>query len=124
MHNAISKTNSQIEKTYELLEQDVYTTEIFLARNKKLTNKKISLLEVIAEAEHELNKIDTIPRIDINATETLLSTYVKLNSAEGKNQILKALLNKVEYSKDTPNSKGQRENKNFELVLYPKLPNT
>lgn len=122
MHGDVEKINIQIEKTYELLEQGIYTTEIFLLRSETLTNKKSALLKAISELESEIKRSDNLPRIDISATETLLNTYFKLDSIEGKNRILKTLLNRIEYGKDTPNRRGHRENDNFQLRLYPKLP--
>ena len=118
----MKKIDSQIEKVYELLEQGTYTTEVFLARNTKLLNNKEDLLKAISDLSQEISSTDSMPKLDIKTVEKLLDTYTKLNSAEGKNKILKALLNKIEYEKDTQNRKGQRNNENFVLTLYPKLP--
>lgn len=118
----VKKVETQMSKTYDLLEQEVYTIEVFTARNKVLADKKIELLKAISDLEKEVSETPEKSKLDIAQIREILDTYTELESAEGKNAILKLILNKVEYEKDKPNRKGQRDNDNFTLNLYTKLP--
>ena len=122
MYAEVKKIELQINKTYDLLEQEIYTIEVFKARNKSLSTQKDELLKSISELEQELSTPKQTPELDISEIRKVLDTYARLKSIEGKNKILKTLLNKVEYEKDTPNRKGQINNANFSLTLYPKIP--
>ena len=39
-----------------------------------------------------------------------------------KNELLKAIIKKVEYIKETKNTRGKRNNDNFGLIIYPVIP--
>lgn len=117
----------QLSSTYEFLEKGIYTTEIFLQRNQTLTaqidklRKDISRLEEELEIEHarERARKDIIPDI-----ENVLELYRTVDDISVKNDLLKTILEKVVYIKDTPNKKGKLENANFTLTIYPKIPHS
>ncbi|MGL6202597.1 MAG: recombinase family protein [Lachnospiraceae bacterium] len=115
----------QLENTYDFLEQGVYTTEIFLSRNSSL-NEQIKKLcfdiknmkkDIELEVSREEIKHSLIPKI-----ENILEIYHGCDNVQLKNDLLKEVLERAEYRKTTPNKKGQRDNANFDLVLYPRLP--
>lgn len=121
----IEKINLQITKTYDLLEQGIYSTEVFTERNKTLSSKKSELEIQISKLRQELAelhntrqlKYDIIPKI-----EHVLQTYNVCKTAEEKNNLLKAVVKKINYYKNTPNHRGQIDNANFELDLEINLP--
>ena len=39
-----------------------------------------------------------------------------------KNKLLKAIIKRIEYIKETKNTRGKRDNDNFSLVIYPIIP--
>lgn len=128
---AISKAQKELEtlskqlaRTHDLLEQGVYDTDIFLDRsrsiNERMTaaNQSISNLSatLIDDEERAANRVNIIPKV-----EHLLSVYDELTDAQSKNDLLKDIIERIEYTKDKPSPrKGPFDN--FELVLYPKLP--
>ena len=116
----------QYENTFDLLEQGIYTPEVFTARNKIL-NEKISEISVsIQETREELhnlqkakeNQVSLLPKI-----KTLLETYENLSPAE-QNKLLKEVLDHVEYHKENNGRKKgiwQTAPDDFSLTLYPKV---
>lgn len=118
---------SQLENTYNFLEKGIYTTDMFLQRNQTLTAQIEALSSDIESMKEELElerareraKKNIIPSI-----ENILELYRTVESIELKNELLKNVLDKAVYTKSAPNKKGQLNNANFNLVLYPKLPHS
>lgn len=123
--NELDKLNKQLSNTYDLLEQGIYTTDVFINRNKMLSdqiNELSSRLKYLQnEYENELMtqkvRTDFIPKI-----ENILVLYGKIGDVSMKNELLKTVIDHVDYKKDRPNKKGCIDNANFELTLYPKIP--
>ena len=127
---AISKLDKELEtikkqqtKTYELLEQEVYTIEIFKERKQALdkeladkTTQKEHLLKDIASLKLAIDEKESfIPRV-----RYLLDTY-KNNTPAINNELLKDLISKITYEKETPNHRGTLTNANFTLNIYPRI---
>ena len=114
----------QLDNTYDLLEQGVYTAEIF-------TERMQSLSERIKQNEEDQKKLAasidtekacvTAKRRPIPGVYKLTEVYELLPTARSKNDMLKEVLEKVVYFKT---EKGTRNSPTdiFELTLYPKLP--
>lgn len=116
--------SAQLARTHDLLEQGVYDTETFLDRsrsiNERMTaaNQSISELSItlVEDEERAANRVNIIPKV-----EHLLSVYDELPDAQSKNDMLKDIIERIEYIKNEPSPrKGPFDN--FELILYPKLP--
>lgn len=113
------------EKTYDLLESGIYSNEVFLERNGKLTGEiktaeaALQKMETELAAQEQKNRefSDLLPR-----AYELIALYEKTNAAAEKNRILKQLIVKADYVKTTRNARGRLENCNFSLHVYPKLP--
>lgn len=123
--NELKTLNKQFNNTYTLLEQGVYTIEVFKERNK-IIGEQIDVIksniekfqnEIERNKKLELSKYEIIPK-----AENLIKTYFNLENAYDKNAILKEILYKIDYVKTVPNKKYQLENANFELIIYPKVP--
>ncbi len=120
----LDKVEKQISNTYDLLEQQVYDIDTFRTRNQTLSQRKSELeaeiirieAEMSREEENRLAYRQIVPRV-IN----VLKTYYTLDSNEAKNVLLKGVIEKIMYSKDTPNKKGQGEIATFELLIIPRL---
>lgn len=117
--NELEKLKQQLNKTYDLLEQDIYTKETFLERSN-LIKQQIDTINIKIEnlkkdrkkiMENKNNKQILIPKI-----EKVIESYYITNNIEMKNKLLKSVLEKVEYLKVTPKSK-----EDFNLKLYMKL---
>lgn len=120
----MSDQNKRLEKIYDLLEQGVYTTEVFLERSSKLKAEIDKLqnqydmveAELLSEQRLLRSRREIIPKI-----ERILDVYWELDSPKAKNDMLKEVIDKVIYVKEKKGSRYNPSN-NFKLVLYPKLP--
>ena len=114
----------QLDQTYDLLERRIYTDDTFAERNEKLSAR-------IKRNEAEQKKLaDSIKtdraresgrRMVIPESDGIIEIYPTLTSAKAKNDILKEVIERVDYFK---NEKGKRNGKkdNFTLTIYPRLP--
>lgn len=113
----------QKTRVYDLLEQGIYTTEVFLERSASIAEKITAAEETVERLEKEIqeehtrqeNRKQFIPRC-----EHLLSHYDELD-VEEKNACLKELLEKVEYNKTERNRRGEGDKANFTLHLFPRI---
>lgn len=113
----------QIDGLHDLLEQAVYTTEIFLERFVKLTKKQetiknriINLKKELAEKEKEGEITTMIPKI-----EKVIELYDTLDDPADKNMLLKSAIKKVIYTKKE-GGKYSGKKCSFELEIFPVLP--
>ena len=121
----IDQLTGQLNKTFDLLEQGVYTADIFTERNRSLTGqiddataKKVELeKEYGHQCQRHAAKHDFIPMI-----KNVLSVYYTLPTAADRNNLLKQALEKATYLKTERNKKGAGHKANFELAIYPKIP--
>lgn len=112
----ISKINTQLDSAFNLVEQGVYTLEIFQQRRHKLNDslevlqEKKQNIELLLQGyeESEASKNNLIPQ-----TEELLASYNDMSIRE-RNDLLKAILEKIQYFKG---SDGK-----IEIDLFPRLP--
>lgn len=119
------KLITQLDSAYDFLEQGVYTKEIFLERNAKLSllikdlNIEIDVLEKeLAKERERINAKDRIiPRI-----ENLLDIYPNLPTAQARNDFIRDAVEKVNYVKIERNTRGKINNANFEIVVFPRIP--
>lgn len=125
LNENLKKVEMQISNTYDLVERGVYTLDIFTSRNKILDNRKKEIEKNIEDCKRRINmkkesekyKKDIVPRI-----QGVLDSYFSIQDATARNMLLKTVLKKVEYLKETPNTRTGLRNANFKLYLYPKIP--
>ncbi|MCX7658809.1 MAG: recombinase family protein, partial [Oscillospiraceae bacterium] len=118
------KIENQILSAYDLVEQKVYTPEVFTQRVKILTDKKAELTAQYDEIQNKIKSMQNKAKKNLEiipAIENVLQQYNDLSSATEKNVLLKSVLNKIDYIKDTPNRKGHLLNDNFSLTVFPKV---
>lgn len=125
LEKEIDGLKKQLTKAYDMLEQGVYTTEVFVSRNKTLS-QKINLLntqmdalkeKLIHEQEQEAAKTELIPK-----AVSIIDSYYDAHSAAERNLMLKLLVDKATLLKTERNTRGHSDNRNFTLNVYPKLP--
>ncbi|MDE6764108.1 MAG: recombinase family protein [Oscillospiraceae bacterium] len=120
----LKKIDVQVNSTYDLLEQKVYTVEVFMQRNKALTERRnkienrISCLRqsLITIQNERIARQEIIPHI-----RYVITAYKDCTTAEEKNALLKSALNRIEYSKCEPNRRGHLDNANFTVDVFPKV---
>lgn len=115
----LEKTKNQLNKTYDLLEQEIYTKEIFKERSNTLKSqiKEInSNIEDLKEDKEKILKRKNNKEILVPKIENVIDSYYQTDNIELKNKLLKSVLEKVTYSKMNPKTKDD-----FKLTLYPKI---
>lgn len=117
------KINKQIDNLHNLLEQGVYDINTFRQRKQILNNKLEDLQQELFKINNELKILnnnkksvnDFIPRL-----KNVLETYNNFDSAITKNELLKSVLEKVEYLKTERGTKKVKTS--FYLDVFPRLP--
>lgn len=115
---------SQMNKAYDFLEQGVYTVEVFQQRSALLKQNIAQLetsLRLIQDEIGRLEQLRSERELYAPKVRHLLEHY-KSNSVEINNKILREVIDKVYYTKDTPNRRGALYNANFILEIFPKIP--
>lgn len=115
---ALSKQKGSL---YDLLEQGVYTQDVFLERSRVLTGriteaeKQIKSLEAhlaaLREAMHTRKSL--VPRI-----QHVLDVYASLGTPAEQNALLKSILDHVVYSKSVG---GRYQASDMRLYVFPKI---
>lgn len=117
--------NKQKDNTYDFLEQGIYSPEIFQQRLSAITGKISLIKDEIQKLQKSLTnatKTDSNINSFIPSVQRVLDAYNETDDISVKNKMLKSLLCYVDYSKDSPNKKFQRYNANFQLNIYPRIP--
>ena len=102
---------------HDFLEQGVYDIDVFLERSRILSERLKDIDNKVIELQQELeinrqrNKNNLVPKLD-----NLFKLYFTSNDVKLKNDLLKDVLYKVEYSKGKNSSVT-----GFKLTLYPKI---
>ena len=116
--------NKQLDTAHDLLEQGVYTTEQFLDRSRKLSDRikqneteRVALDKDIAlDRQRETARREIIPKV-----EHLLLVYHTLDSPKAKNEMLKEVIERVTYLK-TQSGRWHGSPDDFEIALFPRIP--
>lgn len=124
LDRAIEDLERQRGNIHDFLERGVYDTETFLDRMRDVGERMKQAQEDRAAVEAELQLVeareesrrDIIPKV-----ESLLEVYGELPTPQAKNDLLKDILEKVVYVKEK-NGRWHNAPDDFEIVLYPKLP--
>ena len=118
----LQKIMASREKLCELLEQGIYTAEIFSERQKSLKSRENEILSKIKRLEDfsDNDKMNAAIRKNIKPQiKKLAKAYLCCENAEEKNCFLKAVIGRVEYSKTIPNRRGHTDNSNITIEIYP-----
>jgi len=113
----------QRESAYDLLEQGIYTVDVFNARAGTLSERIAAAEKAIKGLQKDLDKDKDLQAVVdrfLPAIDGILDGYDGLDAA-GRNYLLKSVLSRVDYQKDQKNSRTQREVANFSLNIHPKL---
>lgn len=116
--------SKQLNNLHDLLEQGIYTTDIFLERSKIISDKINISKKDKKELENKLSNISTVEKSKksiIPKVEKVLESYYKLETPKEKNELLKEVVDKVIYTKEE-GGRWSGKVDNFKLKLYPKLP--
>ena len=112
----LAKLNQQLENAFNLVEQGLYTLELFRERREKLNASIDQVKEKRSSIRAALEKLETADSRQsklIPQTEELLESYNDMTNQE-RNELLKAILQRIEYQKG--------DDGKIEIDLYPRLP--
>lgn len=116
INKEINKKEKMIDKCCEMLEEGIYTKEKYLTRVNILDNDLKTLKSALNDLkqtnfDESDNIIKTIPKLEL-----VLKEYWNLD-AEQKNKILKTIINKVIYKKDTRKVRNEPDIFDVELDI-------
>ena len=110
------KLKMQLDKAFDLVEQGVYTLEVFVERKEKLNAAIKSNLDEQKEIYETITSLEKSKHCEsslIPKTEKLLASYDKMTVKE-RNTLLKQILYRIEYKKGA--------DRKVEIDIYPRLP--
>ncbi len=93
---------AQKSRAFDLVEQGVYTPEVFTARMEALTRTEEVLTAQAAELEHRLEELDVASRRERDLAPKIrrvIDLYPQLDSAEEKNRLLRSVVSSITYAR-------------------------
>lgn len=119
------KVKQQLSHTYDLLEQNIYDLHTFQERRSILSAKQQSIEAEMSQLDNEIESIkagELAKRTFIPTVKHIVNTYWETEDIRAKNELLKEVLDHVDYLRTERTAKGKRDTANFSLHCYPKLP--
>lgn len=98
LRKELSKRSDMLSKACELLEQGIYSIELFKSRTKALKDEIAGIENRISELNALDTSEDVAARSAIPILENVLDKYDTLN-AEEKNKLLKSIIESVTYTR-------------------------
>lgn len=125
LQEKVDRLEKQVSAAYDLLEQGVYSIDVFQNRHRSLKSQKE---EVGKELEHLRRELDisaaraTARKEFIPAVRNIIDTYWDIDDAQSRNSLLRGVIEKIDYLKTERNKKGSGDTANFFIHLYPRIP--
>ncbi|WP_411503450.1 recombinase family protein [Brevibacillus centrosporus] len=121
LNKELAELNSMRETAFEMLEKKIYSEEVFLQRNKSISDK---IKEAEAQASRLQSEIDEelhrrkhqqtiVPKV-----RAVLENYYSMDDQEQKNHLLKSIIEKVLFIRKKEWSKKDQ----FEIEVIPRFP--
>ena len=110
----------QSGRLYDLLEQGVYTIDVYRQRRAELDAKldaARSALAALHQAARPHGLAPIIPQV-----RTVLDTYRAAPDAAAKNALLRTVIERIDYAKPRRLYRGQNLGEYITLTVYPKYP--
>jgi len=124
LEKQLRETKQQLNKVYDLLEKEIYTTEQFFERsgvlNKQIEELNTDIEKLKNEYKNEELRIQKRTEI-IPKLENIINIYAKMPTAQAKNEVLKEVIEKVEYIKEKSARYKGVDPKDFTIKIYPIL---
>lgn len=118
---ARASIESQLDRAFDAFETGVYDTDTFRRRSALLKKKIAELDSKTAELKSQISNIDEKKKIIsefIPGVRTLLDVYDS-SDPTGKNKMLSAVIDHIDYIKET---RGHGHEEEFQITVYPRLP--
>lgn len=120
LEKELIKKEKMIDKACEMLEMGVYSKEKYLSRVNTLEEEKANIKTNIEELEASVNNDTSKVRKAIPIFENVLDIYWTLN-ARDKNDILKSIIDKIEYRKTKYNTRWNKNLDDLDLKIFLKI---
>ncbi len=121
LEKKIKTLDNQIDKTYNLLEQGIYTIDIFKDRQSKLKLEKELLEQQLSEAVSQQSIQQKVKLPTKGEIKSVVELYGKCETDEARNKLLKQVVKKIVYCKNKANTRGKIDNRNFSIEVYLEL---
>lgn len=118
----LKKLAAQLDRAYDLVEQGVYTPEVFLARSQRIAARRAELEESIRALQDEINRREEVQLARAQIAPKMrhvIDAYPVAETPEEKNALLKSVLEKVVYTKENRDRWG---GDGMRLEIFPLLP--
>lgn len=113
----------QISRIHQLLEQGVYSVDVFLKRSAEVGRQQADLQQQLATIKAKIEadvNAQNAREVIIPKIENVLRTYPMLNSATEKNKLLKSVLARADYTKTTRYNRKTKAD-DLKIVIFPLL---
>lgn len=120
----IDQLNNQLNNAYDLVEQGVYTSDLFLKRSKAINDKLEDCITKKDDIEKKLKKeqrLSNTKSILIPKLENALRIYDSLEPKQ-KNSLLTDIIESIDYTKTERSQAGKGDIKNFDITIHPRFP--
>ena len=124
LQKELDTTKQQMSRIHQLLEQDIYSIEVFLKRSAEVTAQQEELQSKLEGIQKEIAAKENAAKasaILIPRIQSVLDAYPTAASPEDKNRLLKSVLKKVDYYKTTRCKRNDPAD-NLRLIIYPRQP--
>lgn len=118
----LGKIDIQINNTYDFLEQGIYSADVFEQRNRILIERKKEMKIKFYKLKEKLNETEKkviAKKKIVSHMNDIIATYAECKNSDEKNLFFKSILNRIEYIKNEPNYRGNINNANFTLDVFP-----
>lgn len=122
IQNDLREVNLQINRQYDLLERGVYTEEVFFSRNAQMRKRcdelKAQLNDLESELEKESSRGSAIRNL-LPTLRTIHDVYHTLDNPIEKNNLLKEVIDHIEYTKSSGGMSVRPDS--FTLEIFPRV---
>lgn len=118
----LTDINRRLQRTYELLEDGVYSKETFLQRQSAISQDQTALLNTKHEIERKLHNKQTDIEAQKNSAPLIrhvLDVYPTLEDPKEQNLLLKQVIRRIDYHK-TVRVYGKAKS-DLHLTIHPKI---
>ena len=119
----ISKAEAQQRAAFDFLEQGIYSLDEFRERKQTLSERLSELhreLAVYEEPDPELARLEAVQQL-IPRAKSALEAYSRAVTPADKNELLRAVIDHVEYNRTQRSYRGTDPTAGLEITVFPLL---
>ncbi|MBP3411377.1 MAG: recombinase family protein [Clostridia bacterium] len=112
--------NKQMNRLHDLVEQGVYTIADFIRRRDDLA-ERIQAVQNHIYSLQDTPSTEDIIRAELPQIRHVLESYPLTSDLQAKNELLRSVISRVDYSKTHKCMRNENPSDFLELTVYPKL---